>query len=709
MIKDFSKQEKKILKFWKENKIFEKSIEQRNKAADFVFYEGPPTANGKPGLHHIETRVFKDIICRYKTMAGFRVLRKAGWDTHGLPVELEVEKKLGLKNKKDIEKFGITEFNKRCKESVWEYKNLWENLTERIGYWLEMKKPYITYERDYIETVWWIIKQVFEKGLLYQDYKVVPYCPRCGTSLSSHEVAQGYKRVKDTSIFVKFQIANSKFKNSKFKTYLLVWTTTPWTLPGNVAVAVNQNFTYVKVKVNTEFLILAKERLKDCGIEGKIVDEFKGKHLIGLEYEPLYKPNKEDSPSEEVGPSNLFRIIPANFVSLEEGTGLVHIAPAFGEDDLAAYRQQIRKSKSQDRKKFKIPQPVDEEGKMITPGYRWNKMFVKEADPLIILDLKRRGLLFKQELYEHDYPFCWRCKTPLLYYAKKSWFVRMTKVKKDLLKNNQKVHWFPSHLKQGRFGEWLKDVKDWAVSRERYWGTPLPIWKCRKCENIEVIGSKQDLLKQKFSTNKYFILRHGETVHQAEKKGFIYPPEGDSSISLTQYGREQIERAAKKLKNQNIDLIFASDTLRTKETAEIVNKVLNAELHYESSIRDINWGIFKGKSREEAWGYYKNGKKEKFYKAPPEGESWRDVKKRMVNFLRKIDEKYQNKNILIISHRDPLWLLEGAMKGLTNEELLAQKIEGTAIKTGELRILKFCLIILTIMANWIFTVRRLMR
>src|SRR3989338_4496904 len=382
---NFSQKEQEILKFWKEKKIFEKSILQRKNAKDFVFYEGPPTANGKPGIHHVLSRAFKDIICRYKTMRGFRVLRKAGWDTHGLPVELAVEKKLGLKNKKDIEKFGIAAFNKKCKESVWLYKQDWEKLTERIGYWLDMDHPYITYENNYIETLWWIIKQIWQKKLLYKDYKVVPYCPRCGTSLSSHEVAQGYKKVKENSIYVKFKVKKES------NTYLLVWTTTPWTLPGNVAVAVNKEFAYVKIKTGKDNLILAKERMGTVGVQGEIIEELKGADLVGLEYERIFE--RSDLPTNMTGGRTSInsevvpRVIAGDFVSLEEGTGLVHIAPAFGEDDMRVGKENH----------LPVLMTVDQEGKMIAPDYEWDKMFVKDADSLIIKDLKEREIIFKEE------------------------------------------------------------------------------------------------------------------------------------------------------------------------------------------------------------------------------------------------------------------------------------------------------------------------
>jgi isoleucyl-tRNA synthetase len=513
---ELPKIEEKVLEFWRKNKIFEKSLEKSQKGPRFVFYEGPPYANGLPGIHHLLSRALKDIILRHKTMQGFFVERKAGWDTHGLPTEVEAEKKLNIKAKRDIEKIGIEKFIKECRDSVFIYKKEWEEFTERIGFWLDLENAYITCSNDYIESLWWILKQIWQRGLLYQDYKVVPYCPRCGTSLSSHEVAQGYEKIKEPAIYVKFEILNSKLETNpkpqtpNSKTYLLVWTTTPWTLPGNTAIAVNPKFSYVKVKIGKDYLILAKDRLGAIDQEYKILEELKGDRLVGIEYEPLFK----------VGELNkkAYFVIPADFVSIEEGTGLVHIAPAFGEEDMIAGKEN----------NLPILVTVDEEGKIKKEVEQWAGLFVSEADPLIIEDLKKRNLLYKEEVYEHDYPFCWRCDSPLLYYTKTSWFIKMTAVKEKLLKNNQKINWIPAYLKEGRFGEWLREVKDWNLSRERYWGTPLPIWQCQmgksqipstksqtpkesdgsgptgqadsKCNNIKVIDSIEEL--EKFSGQK---------------------------------------------------------------------------------------------------------------------------------------------------------------------------------------------------------------
>ena len=683
---NFPKREKQILKFWKENRIFEKSVSQRKNAKDFVFYEGPPTANGRPGIHHVESRVFKDIICRYKTMQGFLVQRKAGWDTHGLPVELEVEKKLGLKNKKDIESYGVARFNKKCKESVWQYLKDWKKLTERIGFWLDLENPYITYETNYIESVWFVIKQIFKKGLLYLGYKVVPYCPRCGTSLSSHEVAQGYERIKEPAIFVKFRIKNPEFQN----TFLLVWTTTPWTLPGNVAVAVNPRFVYVKVRAGNESLILAKERLEAGGLKGaEILQELKGEELLKIYYEASYPVDSQEGVT-------IYKVIPADFVSLEDGTGLVHIAPAFGEDDMAAIKTQNSKIKKQNEPDFPILLPVDESGKFRLEAKKWAGIFVKDADPLIIEDLRDRGLLYKEELYEHDYPFCWRCKSPLLYYAKQGWFVNMQEeIKENLIKNNQEINWVPSHLKNGRFGEWLKDIKDWAISRERYWGTPLPVWKCKTCGTFEAIGSRKDLASQKFSQNRFFVVRHGESLRN-KKNIYVCWPER-IHCPLTKKGELQVKRLAGKLKKQNIDLIISSDLLRTKQTAEILAKDLGLKVKFDKRLREINVGILNGKLAKEGYKFWQKKErlspleytKERFKTAPPGGENYLDVEKRLYGFVKSVEKEYGGKNILIVSHQRPITLLEKILTGQSLEEFVDVLVGKKEIKTGEARELEF--------------------
>jgi len=463
--------EQEILKFWDKKKIFAKTLAKAKKGPRFVFFEGPPTANGMPGIHHVEARAFKDVIPRYKTMRGFFVERKGGWDTHGLPVEIQVEKELGLKSKKEIEKYGIEKFNKKCKESVWKFKNEWEKMTERIAFWLDLKNAYITYENYYIESVWYILKQIWQKGLLYKGQKVVPYCPRCGTALSSHEVAQGYEIVKEPSVYFKLAV------KAEASSYFLVWTTTPWTIPANTALAVGENISYVKVKVGEEKFILAKERLAVLGEKYEIESEFLGGALVGREYEPLY-PMKLKKPG--------YKVVAADFVSTEDGTGIVHIAPSFGIEDMEL------------GEKEGLPQvlTVELDGKIKKGlGIPGEGKFVKEADGEIKSDLKKRKLLYKEEAYEHEYPFCWRCDTPLLYYAKTSWFIKMTQVRDELLTNNSQIHWEPENIKEGRFGEWLREIKDWNLSRERFWGTPLPVWECTKCGEIKVVGSVKELGK----------------------------------------------------------------------------------------------------------------------------------------------------------------------------------------------------------------------
>ncbi|WP_213974180.1 isoleucine--tRNA ligase [Tepidanaerobacter acetatoxydans] len=462
--------EEKILDFWKREQIFEKSIENRKDAPNYVFYEGPPTANGMPHAGHVLTRVVKDLIPRYKTMTGYRVDRKAGWDTHGLPVELEVEKQLGISGKPQIESYGVENFIKKCKNSVFTYEEEWRKMTERVGFWIDMDNPYVTYHNTYIESVWWALKQIWEKGLLYKGNKVVPYCPRCGTSLSSHEVAQGYKEVEDPSVFVKFPVAG------KENTYFLVWTTTPWTLPSNVALAVKDTYTYVMVEQCGERLILAEGRLETLEGEYTIIDKFPGEKLVSLKYEPIF-------PFFEEEKDKAYYVVTADFVTLEDGTGIVHIAPAFGEDDSRVGHE------------YGLPviQPVDAQGKFTEKVSPWAGMFVKDADKGIIKDLKSRNILYKSQKYKHSYPFCWRCDTPLLYYGRSSWFIKTTAIRERLLEINKGINWHPEHIRDGRFGNFLENVIDWCLSRERYWGTPLNIWICDECGCQHAVGSIKEL------------------------------------------------------------------------------------------------------------------------------------------------------------------------------------------------------------------------
>ena len=482
---DFASREKEVEDFWKEHDIANKAISQREGCPDYTFYDGPPTANGQPHIGHVLTRVIKDLFPRYHSMKGQKVLRKAGWDTHGLPVEIEVEKLIGISGKEQIEEYGIEPFIKKCRESVWKYKGMWEEFSGVVGFWADMDHPYITYENYYIESCWWALKQIFDKGLLYQGHKVVPYCPRCGTPLSSHEVAQGYKDVKERSAMVKFRLirnAELRIRNDGEEVYLLAWTTTPWTLPSNLGLCVNANVDYVKIQVGDTIYVLA-EALVDSvfdGIDGerKILDKFKGKDLEGCVYEPLYP--FADAIVKKSG-KKAFIVVCDDYVTTEDGTGIVHIAPAFGEDD-------NRVCKKND---IAFVQFVDSKGNM-TAETKWAGTFVKDADPLILDDLKHSGKLLKAPKFEHSYPHCWRCDTPLIYYARESWFIKMTAVKEQLLKNNATVNWIPPAIGKGRFGDWLENVQDWGISRNRYWGTPLNIWVC-DCGHQHSIGSIEEL------------------------------------------------------------------------------------------------------------------------------------------------------------------------------------------------------------------------
>ena len=470
--KSFVDIEKDILNLWKEEDVIQKNFDLNEGGEYFTFYDGPPTANGKPHIGHVLTRVMKDLIPRYKVMKGYKVLRKAGWDTHGLPVELEIEKKLGISGKEQIEGYGVEKFIGQCKDSVFTYSSMWKNMSEQIGYWIDMDNPYVTYHNEYIESVWWALKQMWDKGLLYEGHKVMPYCPRCGTALSSHEVAQGYKDVKDLTCIAKFKVVGEENK------YILAWTTTPWTLPSNLALCINKAYTYIEAKVGEEVYVIAKDlATKVLGEDYEIVKEFKGSELLGTKYEQLMPFGKVEGKA--------FEVIHGDYVTLSDGTGIVHIAPAYGEDDsLVAKANGIA-----------FINLVDREGKFVEEVTPWAGKFVKKCDESICKWLEENNKLFKTEKHLHSYPHCWRCDTPLLYYPKESWFVRMTQLRDKLLENNDKINWLPDNVKTGRFGKFLENVIDWGISRDRYWGTPLPIWEC-ECGHKECIGSIEELKKK---------------------------------------------------------------------------------------------------------------------------------------------------------------------------------------------------------------------
>ena len=670
---DAALREEAILKFWENEKIFDKSVKAREGKKEYVFYEGPPTANGKPGIHHLEARAFKDVIPRYKTMRGYHVRRKGGWDTHGLPVELQVEKKLGLNSKKAIEEYGIAKFNQDCKESVWEYLDVWNSFTKRIGYWVDQDDPYVTYYNSYIESIWNMVKKVEGEGLLYKDYRVVPWCPRCGTALSSHELAQGYEDVKDLSVYAKFRlkVAPSKVEGKSPSTssgqldkYLIAWTTTPWTLPGNVALAVGKEITYVEAKVGSEILVLAKDRLSVMFEPYEIIAEHKGSEMAGMEYEPLfpYLQNTISVPEKDKL-DKAYKVYEADFVNTEDGTGIVHTAVMYGQDDFVLGTR------------IGLPKHhlVGLDGKFLPDTGIFEGRFVRDEEVAvdIIKDLAHRGLLFKKEKYEHSYPHCWRCHTALIYYARDSWYFRMTdpKIKEKLISENKEINWEPAHIRDGRFGEWLREVKDWAISRERYWGTPLPAWECTTCKKRQVIGSISELKeKTKKSGNKYFVMRHGEAEHNAQG---IYSSDR-TKHHLTEKGRKEVEKTADYVKRKNISKIYTSPFLRTKETAELVAEKIGfpkEKIIIDDRLHELEFGEFSGKPVSEYWKYVEDIAL-KFDTKIPGGESYQEAKNRFGDFLYEVDRKHKEENILIVSHGLSVELLPGVIEGANKKRSL---------------------------------------
>ncbi|MEA1929868.1 MAG: class I tRNA ligase family protein [Patescibacteria group bacterium] len=717
---EHAQREEEILKFWQENGIFEKALAKDSPQGEFVFYEGPPTANGRPGIHHLEARAFKDLIPRYKTMQGYHVARKAGWDTHGLPVELEVEKELGLKSKKEIEEYGLTAFNQKCRESVGKYMSEWRDFTDRVGFWADLDNAYATYQAPYMESLWHIMKQVEEQGLFDKDYRVVPWCPRCGTGLSSHELAQGYRDVKDLSVFAKFKVQSPNFKED---TYLLAWTTTPWTLPGNVALVVREDIEYVavhydpdpkmglsitegkngrqtkRVEIHSGTYILAKdiffkninsnaglpEVRELLNLDGDLllqdlkqyardqdgffekhkdrIQVFKGKDLAGLEYEPLYPFMREAKPENIENAYKVYAVgSGSDFVNTEDGTGVVHTAVMYGQEDFEV------------GSKINLPKyhTVDETGHFIKGAGFLEGKFVRDEETAIdiIKDLAGRELLFAKEKYTHSYPHCWRCKTALIYYARDSYYIRMSKLRDKLIEENNNIHWEPEHIRDGRFGEWLRELKDWAISRERYWGTPLPLWVAED-ESQLMIGSVKELKQYtKTSGNKYWLMRHGEAENNT---GRVLSSLPDNPHHLTEKGKGQIADAIPRLKEVGVDLIISSDFVRTRETAELVAKGLGLnsdQIVYDERLREVNHGDFNGRPVEDYYSYYKDTP-ERFSKKLPNGEDFNDVKRRMGEALYDIETKYRDKKVLIISHESPSWLLIAASTGADLAQTIA--------------------------------------
>jgi len=680
-----AKREEAVLAFWEREHIFEKSLAKKSPNGEFVFYEGPPTANGEPGLHHLEARAFKDAIPRYKTMRGYRVRRRAGWDTHGLPVELEVEKELGFKGKPDIEKYGVADFNKKCRESVYRYIDLWAKFTKRMGYWVDDTKAYFTFDSSYMEVLWHLLAKMSKDGRLYKDYKVVPWCPRCGTSLSSHELAQGYEDVKDLTITAKFELVDEP------GTHLLAWTTTPWTLPGNIALAVGNDIEYGVYEIGGQKVVLAtkvaaeksSDLLASLGqtVSSRPLRLVKGRELVGKRYKPLYDFAKNLTPESEKSKfEKAFQVYAADFVTTDEGTGIVHTAVMYGQEDFELGNN------------IGLPKVhlVSPEGNFILgTGFLENRSVIDEETSVGILkDLHTRGLLFKKELYTHTYPFCWRCKTRLIYYARDSWYIRMFDLRDKLVKENKKIHWEPAYLRDGRMGEWLANAKEWAISRERYWGTPLPIWQSADGKEQLVIGSVDELKKHtKKSGNTYFIMRHSEAEHNVSG---ILNGKDRNRYPLTESGRTQAASKGMELLKEHITEIYASPFLRSQETAKIIAGKLGLPenaIITDERIREFGFGDFEGADYQEFLKYRLEHMPSCDTRVP-NGESYQDTRERFGEFLYELENNKKGETILIVSHGIAFEALETVAEGLQKKKAW-ETILGMHAKRGECQELPF--------------------
>jgi isoleucyl-tRNA synthetase len=687
---EVAKREEEVLAFWQERDIFNKSVAKDAPHGDFVFYDGPPFATGLPHYGHILAGTIKDSIPRFWTMNGYRVRRKWGWDCHGLPLENIIEKRLGLATKRDIEALGVKKFNEAARGAVLEYADDWKHIVPRMGRWVDMEHDYKTMDASYTESVWWVFSELNKKGLVYEGFKSMHLCPRCGTTLSNFEVNLGYKDIKDIAVTVKLPLIDEP------DTSLLVWTTTPWTLPGNMAAAVHNDIEYAKVRVKTEdgedVVILAKDRLVQLGTEDyEVLDVMKGSELVGQSYIPPFDYFKDREFKDK---EKAWKIYHADYVELgDEGTGAVHLAPAYGEDDMNLAKEH----------NLPIVHHVDTDGRFMDFIADFKGELVKpkddeateishlDMDIEIVKALKETGRLFRKENITHSYPHCWRCDTPLLNYATTSWFVRVTEIKDELVSENSKVHWVPEHVGAARFGKWLEGARDWAISRQRYWGAPLPIWRNPETKEYKVFGSLkqlQDYVPK--SGNKYFMMRHGEAEHNVNN---IMSSSADDPYRLTEKGRQQVKDAIGKLKKERIDYIFTSPLIRAKETAEMIAEALGippSAVISEERIHENLGGIFEKKSIEE-WHEYRSRltDEEKITHAFEGGESWQDIQKRMVNVLFEIEGKYKNKNILFVSHGMPLQLMKWGAELASRTEMIRQWEEEAHFGTGAINTIDF--------------------
>lgn len=662
---DIAKKEEEIMRFWQEHKVFELSESSENRKEDFVFYDGPPFATGTPHFGHLLPSSLKDIIPRYQTMKGKRVLRRWGWDCHGLPIENIIEKELNLGTKKDIEDYGIEKFNQKARQAVLRYTDEWKKTIPRIGRWVDMDQAYRTMDPSYSETVWWIFKSLYDQGLIYEGFKSMHLCPRCETTLSNFEVNLGYKDITDLAVTVKFELINEP------NTYLLAWTTTPWTLPGNVALAVNEDFDYTKLKKGSEIYIVATEKVKEIfpDQDYTIIENIKGKTLVGKLYKPLFNYFVDESlvnfRNESIDSSTGWRVYSASYVTLEKGTGIVHLAPAFGEEDMELAKQE----------NLPFIQHVDTGGlfkEAVTDFVGQNvkpKDDHQKTDILIIKYLAANNLLFSKEKINHSYPHCWRCQTPLINYAASSWFVKVTDLRDQLVELNKTINWVPGHVGEGRFGNWLEGARDWAISRQRFWGAPLPVWRCESCQEIKVFGSFNDLWKETFTPKTLTIMRHGEAMSNVND--FVSDLVDDVN-PLSSEGVVRVKNQAReKLKDLGIDLIVHSPFLRTTQTAQLVAEELGLnvdQLVIDDRLGEINTGGYNGKSWAEYLAFFEQ-EQDRFDLSPESGETFRQVGKRIMSALFDIYQKYPNNRVLIVTHGLPSLLIQKLNQGKTFNEL----------------------------------------